>query len=296
MRDRAVTAAYRGSARVAAHVPPRPAAALGAGLGRVVAVVSPARRRLVARHQARATGRPPTRRELANCFASYGRYWVETFQLPSWTRADLDGRFRADGMEHLAAATAGGRGAIFALPHLGSWEVAGRWVSGQGYRLTVVVEPLEPPELFAWFIGLRRAMGLEVVPLGPDVPARARDALADGRVLCLVADRDLTGTGVEVEFLGERTRLPAGPALMALRHDVEILPVGTYTEPRGRHHSVIHPAIDRARRGRLADDVARITQDLARAFEDIIRREPSQWHLQQPNWPSDLGERSAPGR
>jgi KDO2-lipid IV(A) lauroyltransferase len=119
------------------------------------------------------------------------------------------------------------------------------------------------------------------------VPARARDALADGRVLCLVADRDLTGTGVEVEFLGERTRLPAGPALLALRHDAEILPVGTYTEPHGRHHSIIHPPVPRERQGRLADDIARITQSLARVFEEIIRRAPEQWHLQQPNWPSD---------
>jgi phosphatidylinositol dimannoside acyltransferase len=241
----------------------------------------------VARHQARALGRPPTWREVAASFASYGRYWVDAFQLPSWPQSDLDARFRADGMEHLAAATAGGRGAIFALPHLGSWEVAGRWVSGQGYRLTVVVEPLEPPELFTWFVDLRRAMGLEVVALGPAVPAAARAALAAGRVLCLVADRDLAGTGVEVDFLGERTRLPSGPALFALRHDVEILPVGTYTEPHGRHHSIIHPPVDRTRRGRLGEDVARVTQSLAHVFEDIIRRAPDQWHLQQPNWPSD---------
>jgi KDO2-lipid IV(A) lauroyltransferase len=268
-------------------VPRAPAERLGAGLGRATGTLARRRRRLVARHQERALGRPPTRAELSATFASYGRYWVDAFRLPAETMDDLNARFHADGMEHLAAATAGGRGAIFALPHLGSWEVAGRWVSGQGYRLSVVVEPLEPPALFDWFRDLRGAMGLDVIPLGPAVPALVRDALADGRVVCLVADRDLTGTGVEVEFFGERTRLPAGPALMAMRHDVEILPVGTYTEPGGRHHSIIHAPVERTRTGRLADDVVTVTQRLARVFEEIIRRAPEQWHLQQPNWPSD---------
>jgi KDO2-lipid IV(A) lauroyltransferase len=282
-----VTAAYRAGGRLAPAVPRGPAEGIGAGLGRVAGVLARRRRRLVARHQGRARGRPPTAREVSATFASYGRYWVDAFRLPAEEIGALNARFRADGMEHLAAATAGGRGAIFALPHLGSWEVAGRWVSGQGYRLSVVVEPLAPPALFEWFRALRRAMGLEVIPLGPSVPVLVRDALAAGRVVCLVADRDLTGTGVEVEFFGERTRLPAGPAVMAIRHDVEILPVGTYTEPGGRHHSIIHPPLDRARRGRLADDVAAVTQRLAGAFEEIIRRAPEQWHLQQPNWPSD---------
>jgi KDO2-lipid IV(A) lauroyltransferase len=129
---------------------------------------------------------------------------------------------------------------------------------------------------------------MEVVALGSDAVGRVTAALRDNRVVCLVSDRDLSGDGVEVEFFGERTTLPAGPATLALRTGAPILPVAVYFGSGRRHHGVVRPPIDTTRgSGRLRDDVARITQDLAHEFESLIAAEPQQWHLMQPNWPSD---------
>ena len=110
--------------------------------------------------------------------------------------------------------------------------------------------------------------------------------LAEGSIVCLLCDRDLSGDGIEVEFFGERTRLPGGPAVMALRSGAPLLPVGAFFEGTGCH-GVVLPPIDTERRGKFRADVARVTQDLAHSLEALIRRAPEQWHLLQPNWPSD---------
>jgi KDO2-lipid IV(A) lauroyltransferase len=111
--------------------------------------------------------------------------------------------------------------------------------------------------------------------------------LRQGGVVGLVADRDLEGNGVEVEFFGEKTTLPGGPATLALRTGAVLLPAAVYFEGRDHHRGLVLPAIDTSRSGDLRADVARVTQDLARALESLIRRAPEQWHLMQPNWPSD---------
>ena len=116
-------------------------------------------------------------------------------------------------------------------------------------------------------------------------------ALGDDHVVCLLADRDLQGTGPEVEFFGERTTMPAGPAMLSLRTGAPILPTAVYfTDRVDGHHAWVRPPL-RAERveKRLRADVDRITQDVARELEILIRRAPSQWHMFQPNWPSDPG-------
>ena len=167
----------------------------------------------------------------------------------------------SSGFEHVTAGLAKGRGVILALPHLGGWEWAGRWLADQGHRTTVIVEQLEPPELFDWFVRLRSDLGMTVVPLGPDAGRAVLKALADNEIVCLLCDRDIQGGGIEVEFFGERTTLPAGPAMLALRADAPLLPVGVYftTQVNG-HHAVVRPPLPTAREGRLRDDVARVTQ------------------------------------
>jgi lauroyl/myristoyl acyltransferase len=146
---------------------------------------------------------------------------------------------------------------------------------------------LEPPDLFRWFAAQREAMGIHPIPAAHGAIREVLTALAAGHVVCLVADRDLSGDGIEVELFGERTTLPAGPALAAVRADVELLPVAVYARRRGRYLGVVRPPVDRSRRGTLRDDLARITQDLAHELERLVRVAPEQWHLLQPNWPSD---------
>jgi KDO2-lipid IV(A) lauroyltransferase len=156
--------------------------------------------------------------------------------------------------------------------------------------MTVVVEPIQPPELFEWFADLRRKFGMTVIPLGPDAGPAVLKSLRNNEVLCLLSDRDITGGGIEVEFFGERTKLPAGPATLALRTGAALLPTAAYFTDRGvGHHGVIGAPMNCERHGKLREDVQRITQDLAYELEILIRRAPEQWHLLQPNWPSDPG-------
>jgi KDO2-lipid IV(A) lauroyltransferase len=285
------TYAYRGAARVAQLVPSPLVPGVSRLAGRIGAWPQPGGRRMSARHQRRVTGhseRRAERRAVGKVFEWYGRYWIEILRLPvEVRRGSVMPNFTISGFEHVTHALEAGRGVILALPHLGGWEWAAAWMAAQDHHMLAVVEPLQPPELFEWFVRQREAIGLEVVPIGPDVSRIVLRALRDNRIVCLLSDRDLTGDGVEVEFFGERTTLPAGPATLALRTGAALLPAAVYFGAGRGHHGVVHPPIATSRTGPLRADIARITQCLAHEFEILIRAAPEQWHLLQPNWPSD---------
>jgi lauroyl/myristoyl acyltransferase len=251
----------------------------------VVALPKSARdRHFAALHQSRARGvvleGRARQRAVRQAFESYARYWMESLRLPEMDPADVDAAFSIEGLEHIQTALAAGTGAILALPHVGGWEVGGSWFVRQGFPLTVVVEALKPPELFGWFADLRKSQGFTVIPLNRAAGMSVVRALRANQIVALVSDRDIAGGGAEVEFFGERTTLPAGPATLASRLKVPLLPTAVYFDGPG-HHAVVRPPVP------LDGDVASITQVLAHELEDLIRAAPEQWHLFQPNWPSD---------
>jgi KDO2-lipid IV(A) lauroyltransferase len=233
-------------------------------------------------------GESELNRAVNRVFRSYARYWLEVFRLPGETRESLERRVVVEGWEHVEAATAGGRGVVIVTPHLGNWDLGGAWMATTGFRPATVVEVLEPPELFEWFCAYRRQLGMEIVPIGDSAGSALLRALRDGRVVGLLSDRDLSGTGVEVEFFGERTTLPAGPATLALRAGVDIVPATLLFDGPHGHRLIFCPPVVVDRQGRLREDIARITQVLAGELELLVRRAPEQWHLLQPNWPSDF--------
>lgn len=289
---RASYLAYRGAAVVANALPDPVGIPLAEGIGRLAAPLLPGRRRIVARNLQRATdGRlegAALSRAVSDTFASYGRYWFELFRLPRDARVSVESRFDSTGWEHIARGLEDGSGVILALPHMGGFDFAATWLAGRGAPPTVVVEPVEPRELFEWFAAVRGAIGMQVVPLGPDAGGAILRALKENRVVCLLCDRDIAGDGIAVDFFGEPTTLPAGPATLALRTGAPLVPVGVYFRPRGRHYAQIGPPLVVERQGRLRDDVQRVTQELAHRFEALVRLAPEQWHLMQPNWPSDV--------
>ena len=292
--DAATTSSYRLGALAARHLPAALAAGLVTPAGLGANVASPDRRAMIARHLRRAD---PTlsglrlRRAVQEAFDSYARYWLESFRLPTLSVDTVERGFEVDGYEHIVDALAQGNGVILVLPHLGGWEWAGRWIVDQGHQITVVVEKIDPPELFDWFVDLRSKLGMHVVALGLDAGKTVIRALNDNHVVCLLADRDLQGGGPDVEFFGERTTLPGGPAMLSLRTGAPILPTGVYFNSRvDGHDAWVRPPLPIERiEKRLRDDVVRITQLLAHELEVLIRRAPSQWHMFQPNWPSDPG-------
>lgn len=291
---------YRAGSAVAQALPERSLPAVAAFAGRIGARRF-ASRRLIAERNLRRVHGPELegaalRRAVDATFASYTHYWLESFRLPGMTPAQLDAKVRTVGLEHVEAGLEAGTGTILALPHLGAWEWVAFWLTAaKEYGLTVVVEPIQPPELARWFVGLREELGMEVIPLGPSAGAACSRALKQNRIVALLCDRDLSGTGIPVDFFGEATTLPGGPATLALRSGAPLVPGTTTFDIDGGHLGQALPPLDTARTGKLRDDVARVTQDLAGALETLIRRAPDQWHLLQPNWPSDHEALAAAG-
>jgi lauroyl/myristoyl acyltransferase len=294
--------AFSAGARAAHLLPPAVVQSIAGVTGFAVArgpsVAS--QRAMVARHQRRVSGPGLAGRKLDHqvdqVFESYARYWAESLRLPGTPFTEIDAGMSWEGVAFIEDAIAAGRGCILALPHLGGWEWAGVWLIDLGFRLTVVVEALEPPELFEWFVGFRRRLGMEVVSVGPAAGPAVLRALKANHVVCLLSDRNIGGSaGVDVEFFGERTLLPGGPATLAIRTGAALLPTAVYfAGGTNAHHAIVRPPLPATRQGTLRQDVSRLTQALAGELEGLIRREPAQWHLLQPNWPSD-GDRSTEG-
>lgn len=221
---------------------------------------------------------------------SYGRYWMEVFRLPaiSTERVLRDMKIDANAEQALADAAAG-KGVIFALPHMGNWEVAGAFVAGRGIKFTTVAERLKPDSVFEMFKGFRESLGMEVIPL--DKGATAFGVLAQrlraGHMVCLLCDRDLTESGVEVEFFGEKARMAAGAAALAVQTGASLRAVTLWFTDDGWAASVsegiaVPPEGDRRAKA------AAMTQDLARAFEKGITEHPHDWHMLQRVFLSDL--------
>ena len=289
-----IVRAFRFASTVARLVPLAVAMPVARGVGRLAGRFDGDRRRLVARNLQRVVGPELNGRQLqrsvSRVFASYADYYLQSFRLPSMTTEQIVAGFSEEGYERIAEARTEGNGVILAMPHLGSWEWAAHWLTlHHGVPVGCVVETLQPPELFDWYRGFRESLGMKVVGLGPSAGVETIAMLRENRALCLPSDRHVGGAGVEVEFFGEVTMLPAGPATLALRTGAVLLPVAIY-DHRGGCHGVVRPPVVAKREGRLRDDVARVTRALAGELEILIAAGPEQWHLLQPNWPSDRDE------
>jgi len=219
--------------------------------------------------------------------ASYARYWREAFRLPTMNQAALATRLDRVfiGAENFADAHRGGRGAVIALPHSGNWDMAGVWLAQNYGTFTTVAERLTPESLYDRFIAYRESLGFEVLPLtgGPRPPMQIlAERLRANRFVCLMADRDLTRSGVQVNFFGEPTRLPAGPARLAIETGAPLHPAHVYYD--GEDCVVqIDDALDTG-----SGDVGLITQALADRFAVNIAAHPADWHMLQPQWLADL--------
>ncbi len=214
---------------------------------------------------------------------SYARYWLEVFRLADIDIERIVRRMRVVDEHLLRASHARGAGTVLALPHMGNWEQAGAWLAASGIPFTTVAERLRPESLFERFVAFRTALGMEVIPLtGGESPPfdLLAQRLRAGGALCLLADRDLSRSGVPVEFFGATATMPAGPAALALATGATLLPVTLWFDRDG-WSARIHPAV-------APTDVPTMTQALADAFAAGITAHPADWHMLQRVWRDDL--------
>ena len=242
----------------------------------------------------RVVGDGPTEAELRELsrrgMRSYLRYWLEAFRLPAMSRERILSGMRLTGAEGLWKDLDAGRGVVLALPHMGNWDHAGAWVALSGAPFTTVMERLKPESLYDRFVAYRAGLGMEVLPAsGGDggVFGTLAERLAQGRLVCLVADRDLTANGVEVEFFGRPARFPAGPAALAVRTGAALRPVTLWYEDGG-WGARVHDEIPVPAEGGHAERVQAMTQSVARVFEAGIAAHPEDWHMLQRVWVEDL--------
>jgi KDO2-lipid IV(A) lauroyltransferase len=227
---------------------------------------------------------------------SYLRYWMESFRLPAWSAERIRGAFAGEDMHHLTDAMAEGRGAVLALPHLANWGLAGAWLTTElGLPFTTVAERLKPESLYDRFVAFREGLGMEVLPHtgGTAFGALAR-RLRGGGLVCLVADRDLSASGVEVTFFGETARMPAGPALLAQQTGAALLPVTLWYDDSPVMRGRVHPPVEVPGTGTRREKAAVMTQALADAFATGIAAHPEDWHMLQRLWLADLDPAKAP--
>ncbi len=294
MRDLLAYIPFRIAAGIFGLLPEPWVRRLGVWSGKRAAARGSGRRQLLAGHMRRVRGPGASDEQISDdvdrMYESYGRYWAETFWLRRRRHRAISARVERVNFDPVFRARDEGRGIIYALPHTGNWEVAGLIADDIGTRTLAVAEDLSNRRIREWFLRVRNAVGIDVVLTSdPLLRSKLVRRLNDGGAIALVADRDVMGTGYDVEFFGEVTRMPSGPVALAVLTGAALFPVGVYFREGAGHRLVVRDPINIPEIADRKERIAVGARLLAKELESLIRVDPPQWHLFQPNWPSDEG-------
>jgi len=280
LRDQLLRGIYSLGWRVAAQLPRRLVALIISVASRVALQRDGFHVRTLRRNLALTTGAPVGRHLMRAALKSYLRNFYEVLALPAWSETEIRCRVRAVNEPAVRDAHAG-PGVVVALPHSGNWDLAGAWACVTGMPVTTVAEQLADAD-YAAFLAFREGLGLEVLShRDPGALTALIGAIHRRRVVCLLADRDLSGTGVAVSWRGQQITMPAGPAIVARRTGAALVPAVCQFSVDGMAIIIGDPI--RARPGR--DGLAAMMQDVADFFAETIARQPEDWHMMQPFFP-----------
>ena len=210
------------------------------------------------------------------------RYWCDTFRFPDWSQQRINETVTVENEHLLMNAIAAKTGVIVSLPHAGNWDHAGAYFCAKGVNLVTVAERLKPEKLFLKFLEYRQNMGMEVLPLDGRVMGTLAQRLRQGALVALVADRDLSRSGIDVEFFGGPARMPAGPALLALKTDAPLITAYVSYTDTGIH--IVFKQVLLPSEGSQEQRVSEIVQMTAQHFEEGIKEKPEDWHMLQRIW------------
>ncbi len=215
--------------------------------------------------------------------SSYFRYWCDTFRFPGWSKQRIIDSVNATNENLLKDPVAARTGVIVALPHSGNWDHAGAYFCAQGISLVSVAERVKPEKLFQKFLTYRQAMGMEILALDSNTLPTLSDRLNDGKLIALVADRDFSKNGVEVDFFGKKAKMPIGPALLSLRTGAPLITAQVSYNPKGIQIDFLGPLTPRIQ-GSLEDRAKDLVQQCADNFAIGISKKPEDWHMLQRIW------------
>jgi len=269
---------------------------IGAAVGAAVYWVWGAKRRVLYRNMATVLSAPPTdpavRRLAARSMRNYHRYLIEFLELPTLSsRHPTVASMRVIGMEHLRAALATGKGVLITTAHYGTIEIPGlRLADFTDFH--AVYDTFQPPYLDRLIQRKRLDVGIDLIPASN--VRKMMHVLRGGGTLALLFDRPVDESkGVPVTFFGQRTAIPGGPAVLAMKTGATLLPVYTAREPDLSFTCTIHPPIAWKESGDKERDVQIITQRLVDTLQSAVRERPDQWYMFRPMWPGPAQTLSA---
>lgn len=210
------------------------------------------------------------------------RYWCDTFRFPDWSLERINNTVTVTNEKLLLEAMAAGKGAIVTLAHVGNYDHAAAYFCGKGAKIVTVAERLKPEVLFNKFMSYRAAFGMEALPLDGRVIPTLALRLRAGCVVALAADRDLSRSGIDVNFFGSPARMPAGPAILALKTEAPLIYAMVSYTLRGIH--IDFELVPIPKNGSESERVKEIVQSSANLFAKGISAHPEDWHMMQRIW------------
>jgi len=279
-RPRLLAASYSIGARVLRAAPPGLRHAAAAPGGSAWFLLSRGQRHAALDNYAAALGRdrgdPEVARVARRAFQNYGRMLMDFVLMGSLTPAELLERITIEGLDHLDASLARGQGAIMAVPHMGSWDMAGSYAGVLGYRIAAVAERF-PGSLNDAVVNTRQKFGVQVITLGRSSVRAIIDALAANSVVALLCDLE-QGPGVPVRFFGRKAIVPGGPAAIALKTGAPLIPAYQHATTPGRYHIHLEPPL------KVSDGETKegVMQRVVERFEEFIKERPDQWYAFRP--------------
>lgn len=220
-------------------------------------------------------------------FRNHSKAYADLMRLPVARVEDLRSLLKVTGVEHLEAARARGRGVLVVSAHMGSWEVVAAIWSATVAPVSLFAEELEPQELYEWYRCTRARLGISVLPITRAGLRQVLQALDNQEMVVTAIDRDVLGTGIIIDFFGRPASIPEGPAAIALRKGTPLLPVTVYRLPDDTFQAVGYPPIFADPTGDRPADIRRVTGELVRRLEELIRDHPEQWHVPHRIWNED---------
>ena len=208
------------------------------------------------------------------------RYWCETFRISDWDFERISSTVKTVNERYLFDPVKEGRGVIVALPHAGNWDHAGAFFCSRGVKVNTVAEHLKPERLFKKFLAHRERMGMRVLDLNAGVLGELEEILHEGGLVALVADRDLSKSGINVDFFQKIARMPAGPALLAYKTGADLITAFVAYTEKGIE-IFFSPPQKVNRESEQSIEIERLTQSLADQFESDISKNLDSWHMQQ---------------